>query len=636
MSLDPLVLNFTETTYAEGSGDPKRYWPIDSYPVDKLGPIEEAAVDFLYLKVPLMGQHVAPEPSDFCGRTSASMAYNYHQLLEGGDPRERYISHWNGDDASWKIDLRLPNKDRAFHTIKTDKPGSYPSGYCPRRLVDSAYAADYPYGYTKHSLFDFPTADQGKRKARAAEVAGNELLIEQALAPVLGSLRAGHPVIAYTRLSHSAHRQHIVLFCGFFRLTDKEGDALWILVADPATGVSFHTHTAAPGKDPSKWSRKHCFYSVIGGNWNAAKGSLYLMRASFLYQDYTTVSNRYAEEVKAAGGKPHKYWKAPGSVDRKDTHRLVLDCNDAWGGKAYCSTKPLGLVPDGLIKQKHDFRPAEFRFITMPFKRGKAAIGPVDGYHANEIGHGGFFPLGVRRNLHSGVHLTPPPAEVRTQPAEGEEPAPPRPAWPAAVHALAPGYVVAARLPRYDAPGYQLLGNHLGFVVIRHELQPVNDEEEPPTHALYTMYMHLAPPGWEALEGDRYQQVGWFKQLSNLNHGQVVTANSPNHAPGECLWVAQDLTDTQASGKVPILQGGKEQEVDLGSGRAVCAVVRPAPADVSQALEGCGRGTWSPSRTPCWRSGRGRSWATSSRTRAAWRSPAGSSTGSCSRRPTPA
>src|SRR5690606_17554103 len=104
--------------------------------------------------------------------------------------------------------------------------------------------------------------------------------------------------------------------------------------------------------------------------------------------------------------------------------------------------------------------------------------------------HGGYYALGLRRNVHPGVHLLPqplpPPAPPATNesgeassssgapdgaPSGGAPPPRPRPLRPAPVQAIAPGYIVAARLCTLEAKGHQLLGNHLGFVLVRHEFR---------------------------------------------------------------------------------------------------------------------------------------------------------------------
>ncbi|MBZ4423178.1 C39 family peptidase [Myxococcus sp. RHSTA-1-4] len=76
-------------TIIEKTGDTlMRVFPVDSY--DFPEEIKKQAQEWHVLKVPLLGQKVHKDQGpDWCGRTSASMVYNYFQLIKGGDPRER-------------------------------------------------------------------------------------------------------------------------------------------------------------------------------------------------------------------------------------------------------------------------------------------------------------------------------------------------------------------------------------------------------------------------------------------------------------------------------------------------------------------------------------------------------------------
>ncbi len=91
-----------------------RYWPDWKYELpDKLLAVLD---EYHILKVPLLGQHYPGGPSDWCGRTSCSMAFNYYQLVQGGDVESKFITHWDGGQQGRFVDLRYPGGQRAFHT----------------------------------------------------------------------------------------------------------------------------------------------------------------------------------------------------------------------------------------------------------------------------------------------------------------------------------------------------------------------------------------------------------------------------------------------------------------------------------------------------------------------------------------
>ena len=83
-----------------------RYWPDWKYelPDKLLASLDEEHI----LKVPLLGQHYPGGPPDWGGRTACSMAFNYYQLVQGGDFESKFITHWNGGQQGYFVDLRYP------------------------------------------------------------------------------------------------------------------------------------------------------------------------------------------------------------------------------------------------------------------------------------------------------------------------------------------------------------------------------------------------------------------------------------------------------------------------------------------------------------------------------------------------
>jgi hypothetical protein len=189
----------------------------------------------------------------------------------------------------------------------------------------------------------------------------------------------------------------------------------------------------------------------------------------------------------------------------------------------------------------------------FPFNPDNVVESPVKYYFLNECkerGGGrrpeqssslppprGFYALGLLQNVHGGIHLQPRRSAERN------------------VRVMTDGYIVAARLIAEGAGGFSktarefVAGQDLGFVVVRHEFVPLRpgdkkkaekrpggQKEKPDEKAgkpeddrfkdadiIYSLYMHLAPPGWGALDADRYaREVPWFQKLLRLRHGGVV------------------------------------------------------------------------------------------------------------------
>jgi hypothetical protein len=149
--------------------------------------------------------------------------------------------------------------------------------------------------------------------------------------------------------------------------------------------------------------------------------------------------------------------------------------------------------------------------VCFPFGRAGERESPTKYLHLNESGRGGFYPLGLRQNLHGGIHLDPDllkeppkvksaakkkPAAKPAQQAKTDEAAkapaatapsvaaPPEPLPPPVpVRAGLPGYIVAARLVAPAALADKPLvvenleGQPLGFVLVRHEIAQPEKEK---------------------------------------------------------------------------------------------------------------------------------------------------------------
>ncbi|MCY1079552.1 M15 family metallopeptidase [Archangium lansingense] len=209
--------------------------------------------------------------------------------------------------------------------------------------------------------------------------------------------------------------------------------------------------------------------------------------------------------------------------------------------------------------------------VFFPFQRVERVESPLRYYQNNESGDSGFYPLGQNQMLHGGIHVHPDSAGALTP-----------------VRVMMPGYVVAARFVRPgqagDNPMLQefVADRHLGFVLVRHELAPM--EGSPPRPArpfpLYSLYMHLAPVELDNPDTST-RQIGWLQSLLNLRSGSVVDLDPSGQTLGQSFWASKPLQEGAETAEVlarpapmPLRKDGKR-----------VAVARPTPEDVREALE---------------------------------------------------
>ncbi len=243
-------------------------------------------------------------------------------------------------------------------------------------------------------------------------------------------------------------------------------------------------------------------------------------------------------------------------------HRGIFDKGQtkAWG-------RPIGPIPPagwaGLevpkwddIKKRYNlsFKCARLRLrvpnrFCAPLSRPGVPSNPVQAYLNNEdpaTGVGGTYCLGDNRMLHGGIHLFP---------AEGAASTP--------VRCMAPGYIVAARLPPPGTPPatpkvFGVTNNWTGFVLVRHEIEKVEEASGAETSGaasppksdsiyLYSLYMHLSPPNYSSLETDPYlampASVPWFAELARKRHGSWIrVAADGQPEPGTVFWSAEPFS----------------------------------------------------------------------------------------------
>lgn len=159
-------------------------------------------------------------------------------------------------------------------------------------------------------------------------------------------------------------------------------------------------------------------------------------------------------------------------------------------------------------------------------------------YANNEMstrGVGGYYAVGLQRTFHGGIHLFP---------EKGTSDTP--------IRVLAPGHVVAARLPpveTLDKERIKNLGNWPGFVLVRHELielDSTNAGKGPPA-PFYSLSMHVRSPryvqqgGGQRADGPRGQgQQGQGQGQGQANQSGEVGASAQSGQSGRPAALPQD------------------------------------------------------------------------------------------------
>ena len=184
---------------------------------------------------------------------------------------------------------------------------------------------------------------------------------------------------------------------------------------------------------------------------------------------------------------------------------------------------------------------------------------PISQYVNNEdpsTGFSGAYALSLHRTLHGGIHL------FASDP--GNTP----------VRCMAPGYVVAVRLPgpktAATAPAVlNTTNNWTGFVLLRHEFEDAKHKDggKPKVLTLYSLYMHLASPNYENIEADPYllpasagssdPAVPWFADVFKKRFGSWIRVGPQTKGappPGTIAWSAEPYSPGKASYGVYDLQ----------------------------------------------------------------------------------
>ncbi|UCF85629.1 MAG: hypothetical protein JSV50_08360 [Desulfobacteraceae bacterium] len=562
-------------------------YPIDDYSEmfnkDIGAQIKELSFKYFFLKIPLLGQYnLKADVSVWCGRASASMVYNYFMLLEGGNPKEKYITHWTGPDKRWFMDLYYPKGERAAHSMPTGSRDKYPDGANP---FDTLKRLKY-----LKERFLFKTAEPNR-----IEIAAKIALIDEKVfgklenSGIFESLHNNNPVVIYTGISTtSPNYQHILVIAGYCYLKDADGEKpnLWLLIADPSMPK---TSILKQCKKLSDLDSSHEIIVIEGGSWNNSRASLYLLRAAVLFRKH------------------------------KETNKLYMDGIEH-GGKHYVCLNKTPAYRETVEAKKVRIRHGSF----LPFPispEEEEHIQPLRYYYNNEClntGFGGYYPLGLMKNIHGGIHLFP-----HKDKGSDKKHTP--------VKCIAPGYIAAARLwpgslkdeNKKDTPIAKAIKasmNWTGFVLVRHDVQPLKEtraeERDTATNkvvklkeiendgkpvAIYSLYMHLTPPkssidDSELKDAVSYEDVPWFDYLLRRGYGTWVNICPTEGELGDVHWSAKEIdSDTVSpdilrkkqsfSAKVHGKKPGEKKDISVVDKGTMLRVFKEPAANFSEAID---------------------------------------------------
>jgi len=434
----------------------------------------------------------------WCGRTAASMVYNYFKQVQ------QHVLHLDRDASQFirnnetpsegALDLIYPDGGIACHN-GGNRIGDYFHLYEPlnralaeiRGLGDGVWGSTPPAAAWRQRTL-LSDADRRAHAPGEGDVAVfTDGDVRALLADVIDSIDRNTPVLAYTGLSKRRAPKHIVVLSGY----EERPDGLWLHIDDPSTMVDregeMHAEDLADLLEPNE-AMANVLEVEDAGVWGE-RGATYWLKATRLFE----------------------------------AHQHSPNETDLWGDYA---------TKEGLTVWIHD------TLVTpdSPYVReiGRRAAFPVDLTKGIEVtdetiawaytiteqtNDGGYFPIGANLAWHGGLHFP------NLDPT-------------ATVHALFPGTIVAARLGPPDASASgpaRHRNNHYGsdrFILMRHDARTVfrgvarglGEAEHPLTGpSFFTLVMHVGGIAWD--ETERLQDYRWL--LSD----RVATVRTTRRTP---------------------------------------------------------------------------------------------------------
>lgn len=177
-----------------------------------------------------------------------------------------------------------------------------------------------------------------------------------------------------------------------------------------------------------------------------------------------------------------------------------------------------------------------------------------------------------------------------------------------AVRSMAPGYIVAMRLPGLNSWSnnksvIEAIRNNTGFVLVRHEFMKklpedaTEEEREKETkYAFYSLYMHLASPKYNNLIKDPYyNESQWFQEIFKKENGSWIKLstsdpkNKDDFERGDIVWSVKKATEGSAKGTFKVFNDNF-QESEITSFNTETGIFdwiyKDAPVDYSQIING--------------------------------------------------
>ncbi|MBN1962297.1 MAG: hypothetical protein JW841_15285 [Deltaproteobacteria bacterium] len=530
----------------------KRIYPLDKYTIPN--EILQYTDKHHFLKVPLLGQHNPIANIDkWCGRTSAVMVWNYYQRVFGKvNAKTDYITHWRGSSGSDYMDLRHPeSKDAVAMSGSSCSPFALLESIKGMEIVTPVYLPK--------------EQNNAKRLSAAQSILSSFKGQTDAFAPIISALEDNNPIVLYTGLSNS-YGGHIIAIAGYCVMRDIDGtQKLWFLIADPSRPKMYKGPRLTPlHENPDKAlkilgqldEQKHFVIPIINGDWTFGKGYLYLMRVKGLFMRNTNQPNEQA---------------------------IWLDdlCNNYIGGKVIIRHIK---TPDtaGLVLSK-----GVRGGLSFPFQQDISVLDSVAaGYYKVEAANTGFYPLGINRALHGGVHWpVPEKSKDEDKKASKEESK-----AAAFVHSMAPGYIVAARISKSPAKSEtkKFLQHDTGFVLVRHDIikfDAKNQKDVGERLPFYSLYMHMMPTDWPNTLSDVYKDVPWLQQFYLARYAAVVNLNTNDGNFGQIMWANKAVnpkSDSKASVHDSLSDLSKSKDIDLHQGQLALGYVKKPPGDLAQ------------------------------------------------------
>lgn len=320
-----------------------------------------------------------------------------------------------------------------------------------------------------------------------------------------------------------------------------------------------------------KWAENHKVYKMFCGkkwNTNAHFACAYYDRAFGLFDDVkkNQLSNHgfgTAIDINPPENDYHSNtWDIPAKIVQ-----IMTKYGFYWGGyysNGYKDAMHFEYMLDNVKTSQ----------ITYPFS-SVMSDSPMKYYYNNEsieTGTGGFYSLGLQRNLHGGIHLFPEKEQKNTP-----------------IKSTLPGYIVATRLPvleKTDSSSKDIIKstrNWPGFVLLKHTYE---DKEDNSLNNIYTLCQHvISPKSYDVFDfKSTFNKVKWFKTLHLSRYGALIRTKYQsdildNVAIGDILWVAEEVKEKATVFK--IYNNEKVEEVKNDGSW----LFKPAPADYSTAIE---------------------------------------------------